>query len=56
LQAISDSEWWNDTVKNLANGLPVWQMTGLEIYKARWKITDDNIFSYPTGNTLKVCY
>ena len=55
MQAISDAMWWNDTVKNLANGLPVFQMTGLEIYKARWKITDDNTFSYPAGDTLKVC-
>lgn len=56
LQSISDAMWWNDNVKNLANGLPVFQMTGLKIYKARWKITDDNTFSYPLGDTLKVCH
>jgi hypothetical protein len=56
LQSISDTQWWNDEVQNLANGLPVFQMTGLEIYKARWKISDDNTFSYPTGDTLKVCH
>jgi len=55
LQSISDTEWWNDEVQNLANGLPVFQMTGLKIYKARWKISDDNTFSYPAGDTLKTC-
>lgn len=55
LQSISDAEWWNDEVQDLANGLPVFQMTGLEIYKARWKITDDNTFSYPAGDTLRTC-
>jgi hypothetical protein len=53
MQSIdTDQQWWNDTIIDL-NANPVYQLTGLKAYKARWLL--DNTFSYTANAGLTLC-
>ena len=53
MQSIdTGQQWWNDTIIDL-NGNPVYQLTGLKAYKARWLL--ENSFSYADGDGLTLC-
>ena len=46
-------QWWTDEIIDL-NGNTIVRLPGMKIYKARW--VTPNLFSYPSGNTIKLCY
>lgn len=50
--AVPQEKWWTDEIKDV-DGNILFQERGLKIYKARWLMV--NTFSYPPGDTLRVC-